>query len=444
VIVSEREDQSSASLPLVAALAGEPFYVRRAVEVLGQILSDSVTTRATFDGFLHASLGRYSSEVVCESRLLTSVGHVTAGLALAALIDKFDPPIGPGAEDEPATWGSVTIGDERLAPPSVLAAFFEAGQLAPAAVVVRICDSSGFSEKSRIQVYVSPADRPHAADVLDAIMDDADGAKSLFRGRVLAASDENGLTLEPIELPALSRADVVVPDDVWAEIDLNVASVTVHRQLMENLGLGVRRGVLLAGPPGVGKTVISQVIARELLGEFTVFVVDARAGQSALSAVYKEARSMGPALIVIEDIDLIVDSRRNRHGAPSVLSEFLAAMDAHPMAPLLTLASTNDVSTLDAAAVRSARFDSVIEIGYPNREAAAAILARYLEGIAGADDIEVSSVAAQFGADMSGADIREVVRRTVLSGSGSVSAADLIATVKTGRFKAQLPEGNYL
>ena len=41
--------------------------------------------------------------------------------------------------------------------------------------------------------------------------------------------NEPGLTLEPIELPAVTRASVVVPDEVWAEIDLNVASVTVHR-----------------------------------------------------------------------------------------------------------------------------------------------------------------------------------------------------------------------
>jgi len=175
-----------------------------------------------------------------------------------------------------------------------------------------------------------------------------------------------------------------------------------------------------------------------------VINVDARAGQSALSDVYKESRSFGPTLIVIEDIDLIVDSRRNRHGAPSVLSEFLAAMDTHPMAPLLTLASTNDVSTLDAAAVRSARFDSIIEIGYPSAEAAARILSRYLGGIPGADEVEVDSVVTHFGAEMSGADIREVVRRTVLSGSGWISTADLIATVKSGRFKPQLPDGNYL
>jgi transitional endoplasmic reticulum ATPase len=173
-------------------------------------------------------------------------------------------------------------------------------------------------------------------------------------------------------------------------------------------------------------------------------VVDARAGQSALSALYKQARGLGPAVIVIEDIDLIVDSRRNRYGARSVLSEFLAAMDADPMAPLLTLASTNDVSTLDAAAIRSARFDSIIEIGYPSRAAASRILSRYLADVPGADDVEPDLVAAQFAADMSGADIREVVRRTVLSGSGAVCTAALIETLKSGRFSPQLPEGNYL
>lgn len=398
----------------------------------------------TFDGFLHSSLGQFESEVVCESRWLSSIGHITAGLALATLIDKFDPPVGPGSEYEPPTWGSVEIGDERLAPPAMLAAFFDAGQLAPVPVVVRICDLSSYADNCRIQVYTAPTDRDHAARVLDAIMDDARGAMSLFRGRALAASSYHGLVLEPVELPDLTRANVVVPEEVWAEMDLNIASVTVHRSLMEQLGLGVRRGILLAGPPGVGKSVISRVLARELLGQFTVIIVDARAGQTALSDVYREARSFGPTVVIIEDIDLIVDSRQNRYGALSVLSEFLAVMDADPMAPILTVASTNDVSTLDAAAVRSARFDSVIEIGYPSRAAAAQILSTYLHSVPGAGDVQLDSVAAHFGPDTSGADIREIVRRTVLSGSGTVCAADLIATVKTGRFRPQLPDGQYL
>ena len=86
------------------------------------------------------------------------------------------------------------------------------------------------------------------------------------------------------------------------------------------------------------------------------------------------------------------------------------------MAPILTMASTNDVATLDVAAVRSARFDSIIEVGQPDTDAAAEILARYLDGIPGAENVNVTAVAARFPSNMSGADIREVVRRTVLSG----------------------------
>ncbi|WP_244897863.1 AAA family ATPase, partial [Mycobacterium paraintracellulare] len=118
----------------------------------------------------------------------------------------------------------------------------------------------------------------------------------------MTASENNGLVLEVTEIPALSRTNVIVPESVWEEIDLNIAALTTHRQLMTQLGLGVRRGILLAGPPGVGKTAISQTIAAELVGPFTVINVDARAGKSVLSAVYKEARALGPTVIVLEDI----------------------------------------------------------------------------------------------------------------------------------------------
>ncbi|WP_238535827.1 hypothetical protein [Mycobacterium sp. MOTT36Y] len=77
---------------LAAVLAGEDSSVRRAVQLVGQILTGSVTTQVTLAGFLHAVLGRSGSDLVCESRRLSSIGHVAAGLALAALIDRFDPP----------------------------------------------------------------------------------------------------------------------------------------------------------------------------------------------------------------------------------------------------------------------------------------------------------------------------------------------------------------
>lgn len=429
-------------LSVEAALAGEHSDVRRAVEVIGQILTGSVTTRATVEGFVHASLGRSGAQVVCESRRLSMIGRITAGLALAGLIDQFSPTIGPGDDDEPPTWSNVRVGDRQVTAPATLSAHFTAEQLAPVPVVVRLGEHYGFSDDARLQVYTTPEHRSHGQAVLEAILADADGANNLFRGRALAATNDNGLVLAVTDPPRLSRADVIVAPPVWTEIDLNIAAVSTHRDLMTRLGLGVRRGVLLAGPPGVGKTAIAQVITGELVGEFTTITVDARAGQSALAGLYKEARSFGPALIVLEDIDLIVGDRA--HNADQrALSEFLAVMDTDPGDPILTIASTNDVTALDAAAVRTARFDSIIEIGYPTAEAAAHILARYLRGAPGGDGIDTHAVTATFSTDISGADIREIVRRAVLT-HGHVTTENLIATVRSGRFKPHAPTGHYL
>lgn len=425
-----------------ATLAGEHVDVRRAVELVGQILVGSVDARTTLEGFLHASLGRSGSDVVCESRSLSSIGHVTAGLVLADLIDRFDPVIGPGDDDQPPTWAQVKIGDDQLAPPSALSAYFPAGQLADIPVVVRLCEYYSFSDGPRLQAYTAPADRDHALAVIEQIMADAEGAKNLFRGRALGATEDNGLILTITDLPVIGRDSVIVPDAVWSEIDLNIAAVTTRRALMTELGLGVRRGVLLVGPPGVGKTAIAQVVANELLGDFTVITVDARAGQSVLAGVYREAKSLGPTLVVLEDIDLIVGHRRAGGNTPA-LSEFLAVMDIEPSAPILTLASTNDANALDAAAIRTARFDSIIEITYPDHAMAARILETYLHGVPGHADVNIAKVAAHFAPDISGTDIREIVRRTVLL-NGEVTEAYLINTVQSGRFRPQLPDGHYL
>jgi transitional endoplasmic reticulum ATPase len=425
------------------SLAGEYPETLRAVELVGQILTGSVRPQGV-DGFLLTALGLPAQDLVSDSREVSSVGHITTGLAIAALIERHNPKIGPSNNREVPTWGHVKIGENVSALAWSLSAAFPAGTIAPAPLVVRLAPHLGGMGK--LDVYTSPADRAHGVAASEAILADADSAKkNLYLGKALTAKlgdrfDER-VALEVVDLPAVTRSDVIVPASVWAEIDLNIAAVTTQRELMTRLGLGLRRGVLLAGPPGVGKTAISQVLSRELVGEFTVINVDARAGRRVLGDIYNEARAFGPTVIVLEDLDLIVGDRRQ--GDHSALSEFLTAMDTDPAAPILTLASTNDVTTLDAAAIRNARFDSIIEIGYPDRDTATQILATYLRGIPGGDNVDTRAVAATFNPDTSGADIREICRRCVLA-DGAVTQDTLLATVKSGRFKAELPQGSYL
>lgn len=67
----------------------------------------------------------------------------------------------------------------------------------------------------------------------------------------------------------------------------------------------------------------------------------------------------------------------------------------------------------------------------------------YLQGVPGYEEVNPAVVAAHFGPEISGADIREIVRRTVLV-HGEVSDPQLIRTVRSGRFRAQFPQGPYL
>jgi ATP-dependent 26S proteasome regulatory subunit len=121
-------------------------------------------------------------------------------------------------------------------------------------------------------------------------------------------------------------------------------------------------------------------------------------------------------------------------------------MDIAPSARILTLASTNDASTLDRAAIRTGRFDSIVEVDFPDRQAAEGILTTLLSGIPGGSEVDIHAVAAALPTQTSGSDLREIVRRSVLSTSdGELSTAVVMAEVGSGRYQAQLPaQGAYL
>ena len=279
--------------------------------------------------------------------------------------------------------------------------------------------------------------------VLDRLSERAN-ALNPYRGRALRATYTDGLGLTVIDLPSMvTRDKVIVPDEVWVEVDLGVTAVRDHHDLLNAHGLGARRGVLLCGPPGTGKSAVSAVIASEVVGEFTVIYVEAKAGAHLLTAVVEEAQRLGgPVLLILEDVDLWC---QDRHSGAGGLSELLQAMDVRPDARILTLASTNDAATLDKAAIRAGRFDSIVEVGYPSRPDAARILAALISGLPGGQAVNTAAVVTALPDHTSGSDIREIVRRVVLAGDdGHISTAPMLTEVGSGRYRAAVPEGMYL
>jgi cell division protease FtsH len=434
---------------LGAWLDGMPCNVRPSLRALGELLL-GVTTQIqaeTADQFTARCLGVADcGHLIDEERPLNPVSRLTTAVALAQWIEKFADvcEIGPGEYANPPKWTQTEIGEQRYQHPLCLRVYFPAGTLQDdTGCVIRIEARQSYAYSPEVSAFVTPEHQTGAREVLDRLADNAN-ALNPYRGRALRATYLDGLSLTVIDVPAaINRQNVIVADEVWAEVDLGVTAVRDRHEILKTHGLGARRGVLLCGPPGTGKSAVSAVIAREVVGEFTVIYVEAKAGAELLTVVVEEAQRLdGPVLLVLEDVDLWC---RDRSSGASGLSELLQAMDIQPDARILTLASTNDATTLDAAAIRTGRFDAVVQVGYPDRDDAARILEALIAGLPGGEDVDSGAVVAGLAERTSGSDIREIVRRAVLSANGDgISTATLLAEVGSGRYRAEVPGGLYL
>jgi cell division protease FtsH len=423
--------------------------VRPALRALGELLL-GVTEREKAedaDRFTARCLGvADGGHLLDEQRPLNPLSRLTTAVALAQWIEQYASvcEIGPGEYTYPPKWTQTEIGGQRYRHPLCLRVHFPAGTLlADIGCVINLEARETALQSAEVSVYVTPQAQDRARTVLDRL---AERATTLnpYRGRAVRATDVYGLSLTVIDLPSTATRDtVIVGDQVWTEIDLGVSAVRDRHGVLTAHGLGVRRGVLLCGPPGTGKSAVSAVVAREVVGEFTVIYVEAKAGAHLLTAVVEEAQRLGgPVLLVLEDVDLWCRDRGTDGGG---LSELLQAMDVQPDARILTLASTNDAETLDQAAIRTGRFDSVVEVGYPDRADAARILAALITDLPGGLAVDTRAVVAALPERTSGSDLREIVRRAVLTGDGGhVDTATLLAEVGSGRYRATVPEGMYL
>lgn len=428
---------------LAAFRAGKPPLIREALDALAELITgmgpDEPPTE-TAERFTQRHLGVASDGLLRETRYLGGVRRVCVGLVVDNLIDEHRPEIGPDGWDPPS-WTAVDIGGLRRHPERLRAAF-PPGTLLPEATVVLSVDlRGGHGDPSCLTAHVRRDDRDAAAAMLDELIEQAD-ARNPYRGRVSRATlHRGGLALEIVDLPStLTRDTVILPAETWAEVDLAVRAVRYQHETLNAAGLGCRRGLLLAGPPGVGKSALAGVVAGELVPEFTVLLVDSKAGESLLTSLVTEAQRLQPALLVLDDLDLWVGPR---HGNSRGLSELLSGMEIEPESRILVLATTNDASGLDAAAIRTGRFDGIITVDFPDRIACAAILTALLRGLpcAGAL-VDTAAVAASLPDRTSGSDLREIVRRAVLS--DSVTTGGLVAEVGAGRYRPEVPVGAYL
>jgi SpoVK/Ycf46/Vps4 family AAA+-type ATPase len=240
---------------------------------------------------------------------------------------------------------------------------------------------------------------------------------------------------------ASERAGLILPDELWTEVDVFLASATSRRDLLKSLGLGTNRGMLVAGPPGVGKTHLVRVIASELAGRYTTILADANAMRHTIADLYAESDTFGPTLVVLDDIDLVL-GHRDGSGTNTSLADFLSTLDGvRQRDDILTIATTNDPKSLDPAAQRSSRFDMVITLPMPDAAGRTRILERHLGPLNLSLDFPALAEALD---GATGADVKEVVRRAVLEHGDRFTQAQLVEIAESGRWKATVSRRRYL
>jgi len=174
--------------------------------------------------------------------------------------------------------------------------------------------------------------------------------------------------------------DVIPHDQARAELDFIAASIR-DREMLKAEGLTIRRGLLLSGPPGDGKSTAIECFVNSIAGEATIIVVESI---DHIRAVYHLAQQLAPAVVILEDLDLITKNRDNPYASvskDSVTGELLQVLSGgSAYADIITIATTNHPEEIDEAlANRAGRFDAHIRMGYPSDADKQRILNLYLD-----------------------------------------------------------------
>ncbi len=234
-----------------------------------------------------------------------------------------------------------------------------------------------------------------------------------------------------VGIPEVSWEDIGDLEEVKALINKYVVAAMQRRDVLQKLGIEPIHGLLLFGPPGVGKTLVAKATANMLRANFIELngAELARVGPERAAAIVKDvfnmARENAPAVIFIDEIDSVAPPRDSPLGAvwSGVVSQLLTEMDGlRELNNIIVIAATNRPWSIDPALLRPGRFDKVIYIPPPGRDARREILRVHLRGV------EVEEGVIDWVADVtegySGADLAALVREAKMRALDRVLGGD--------------------
>jgi len=214
------------------------------------------------------------------------------------------------------------------------------------------------------------------------------------------------------EVQRVDLNDLKGADELIRALESKIALPFENDELARRLQLRPKRGVLLAGPPGTGKTTIGRALAHRLKSKF--FLIDGTmiAGTEGfycgIREVFEAAKKNAPSVIFIDDADVIFENNEDR-GLYRYLLTMLDGLESTSAGRVCVMMTAMNASSLPQALVRSGRVELWLETRLPDLEARADILRARLAPLPaplGTADIERIARASR---NLTGADLKAVV-----------------------------------
>jgi len=226
-----------------------------------------------------------------------------------------------------------------------------------------------------------------------------------------------------IRIPEVKWKDIGGLEDVKRELREAVELPLRYPEAYARLGMRPPKGVLLYGPPGTGKTLLAKAVANEAEANFISVkgpeVLSKWVGESEkiIREIFRKARQAAPCVIFFDEIDAIAPERGTdvNKVTDRIVNQLLTEMDGmQPLENVVVIAATNRPELLDKALLRPGRFDKIIYVPPPDREARKAIFKVHTRNMPLAEDVDLDKLA-EITENYVGADIEAVCREAAMN-----------------------------
>ena len=227
-----------------------------------------------------------------------------------------------------------------------------------------------------------------------------------------------------VEVPEVHWEDIGGYGAIKRELQEIVEWPMKYRHYFDELGVEPPKGILLFGPPGVGKTLFAKAVATESGANFIAVrgpeLLSKWVGESerAIREIFKKARMAAPCVIFFDEIDSVAPARGSRLGdsgmTDRMVNQLLAEMDGiGTLKNVVVMAATNRPDILDPALLRPGRFDRIIYVPPPDKDARVEIFKVHTKRMKLSSDVNLEELAKRT-EGYTGADIAAVVREAAM------------------------------